>query len=281
MLLRWAIAALALLAATAARADAPWVPDRVVVRFEGDGPHALRDCAETLTRQGRRLAPATADGSDSLDRLHARLGVRQVRALFRRPDARPFAEQRRRLRERLGAGRRRAGALPDLAHVYLVELPERGDVAAAVALYRADPHVVYAQPDYRVEAEALEDGLPDDPFFASAGSWGQPYPEQLFAGAGTAPVEWIPLGPARAAPVEDGPLGLWSLGALEEGAYVIRLAVTAHDGALLEAFVPVALGRNPPRLVGATGPFDSAPAISGGRVVWQALVSLPDERLVC
>ncbi len=176
MLLRWAIAALALLAATAAQADAPWVPDRVVVRFAEDGPHALRDCAETLTRQGRRLAPATADGSDSLDRLHARLGVRGVRALFRRPDARPFAEQRRRLRERL-AGRRRAGALPDLAHVYLVELPERGDVVSAVALYRADPHVVYAQPDYRVEAGALEDGLPDDRFFASAGSWGQPYPD--------------------------------------------------------------------------------------------------------
>ena len=91
MFLRWGIAALVLLAATAARADAPWVPDRVLVRFEAEGPHALRECAATLTRQGRRLAPATADGSDSLDRLHARLVVRSVRALFRRPDARPFA----------------------------------------------------------------------------------------------------------------------------------------------------------------------------------------------
>jgi subtilisin family serine protease len=151
------------------------VPGRVLVRFAAEGPHALDACAETESRRGRPLAAATADASDSLDRLHARLGVRRIRALFRRPDGGSFAAQRRRMREGFEGRRRAARTLPDLSHVYRVELGDAVDVGAAVALYRADPHVVWAQPDYRVDVLALEEGLPDDPFYATSGSWGQPY----------------------------------------------------------------------------------------------------------
>ena len=39
----------------------------------------------------------------------------------------------------------------------------------AAAEYAADPHVIYAHPDYAVELGYV----PDDPFFSSTGSWGQ------------------------------------------------------------------------------------------------------------
>ena len=59
---------------------------------------------------------------------------------------------------------------PDLSHVYLLELGEGVSVQQALASYRADPHVEYVQPNFRVQAQFT----PNDPFFHSSGSWGQP-----------------------------------------------------------------------------------------------------------
>jgi beta propeller repeat protein len=165
--------------ASDAAAGPSHAPGEILVRFHVEGRHALRECAQALAERGRAFHLASADGSDSLDRLHAALGVREVRALFRRADGRPFEEQRERLRSRwesLRAGRsarltRRARALPDLSHVYRIGLPHGSDVRRAAALYRADLHVAWAQPNFLVEV----DFEPDDPFFASSGSWGQDF----------------------------------------------------------------------------------------------------------
>lgn len=165
--------------APAAAAGLSHAPGEILVRFHAEGRHALRECAQTLVERGRAFELASADGSDSLDRLHAALGVREVRALFRRADGRPFEEQRERLRARwevLRAGRpaprsRPERVLPDLSHVYRIGLPHGSDVQRAAARYRADPHVAWAQPNFLVEA----DYEPDDPFFASSGSWGQTF----------------------------------------------------------------------------------------------------------
>jgi beta propeller repeat protein len=165
--------------ASPASARPAHVPGELLVRFHAEGPHALRECAQALAEGGRGFARASADGSDSLDRLHAELGVRELRALFRRPDGRPFEEQRERLRTRreaLRSGRpapssERGRDLPDLSHIYRVRLPRGGDVERAAALYRADPHVAWAQPNFLVEA----DYQPDDPFYTSSGSWGQAF----------------------------------------------------------------------------------------------------------
>jgi len=148
----------------------PQAAAALLVRFHAAGPHALKDCAESRSRSGRPFVGATADRSDSLDRLNAQLGMRAMRAVFRRPDGRSFAAQRQALRRRL-AGRVAPEAVPDLSHVYRVRLAQGADLERAVALYAADPHVAWAQPDFAVDL----DWTPDDPYFASSDSWGQGY----------------------------------------------------------------------------------------------------------
>jgi subtilisin family serine protease len=151
---------------------------RVIVRFRSEGPHALEACAERLFRERRPFARSTRDGSRSLDDVNERIGARTMRALFRRSDGRTLAAQRAAWRDRIarrlgatGGGGAAVSALPDLVHVYTVEIGDDVSPADAVALYERDPHVVWAQPDH---ANVL-DGLPDDPYLASSGSWGQPY----------------------------------------------------------------------------------------------------------
>ncbi len=151
-------------------------PGELLVKFHAEGPHALLDCAESRERHGEALRDATADASDSLDRLNARVGAHQVRALFRRPDGRSFDSQRRQLRQRFEASRarrvRRSSAeIPELAHIYRLRLRAGQSVEAAAEEFRADPHVAWAQPNFLVEA----DFVPNDPFFHSSESWGQPY----------------------------------------------------------------------------------------------------------
>lgn len=164
-------------AAQAAPRQPRYVPGVVLVKLRAEGEAAVSDCAAGAWRAGRPLAGATADASGSLDRLQQRLGVREVRALFRRGDARPFSEQRQRWLAAQRARQARAGAaprdalLPDLTPIYRVRLGPGVDPAQAAELYRADPHVEWAQPDLLLQA----DFVADDPFFHSSGSWGQPY----------------------------------------------------------------------------------------------------------
>jgi subtilisin family serine protease len=165
--------------ASPAAAEDGVAPGELLVRFRAEGPHALRACAEDLARRGVSFQSASAARSDSLDQLRHRLGVRAVRALFRRADGRPLGEQRERLRARLASARadraaapgRAARQLPDLSHVYRLRISKGADVHRAAALLRADPHVIWAQPNFVAEA----DFVPDDPFFASSGSWGQSF----------------------------------------------------------------------------------------------------------
>lgn len=186
------LAVLALFATGIAARASDHAPAVVLMKLRAEGPSAVTTCAEDAWRSGRTLSGATADGSDSLDRLQQELGVREVRAVFRRPDGSSFASQRRRLLERLRARRARAAAapaqaeLPDLSHVYRLRLASGVDAADAAARYGADPHVEWAQPDYRMQA----DFLPDDPYFHSSGSWGQPYADLWGLARIRAPEAW-------------------------------------------------------------------------------------------
>lgn len=64
-----------------------------------------------------------------------------------------------------------ATALPRLDGIYLLEIDANVDIAAAVEALRAEPSVIYAEPNYLGEA----DFVPDDPFYQSRDSWGQSY----------------------------------------------------------------------------------------------------------
>ena len=176
------VLALALIAAAAARAGAEdGAAPEVLVRLREKGPHAVTECAAEQHRRGRPIAAIARDRSDSLDRLNAELGVRVVRPVFRSADGRPLRDQRASLAARARARRdalpeKTRAALPDvpeLADVYALQLAPGADAAAAAARYAADPHVLWAQ----VSVAVAPDLAANDPFLASQGSWGQPYPD--------------------------------------------------------------------------------------------------------
>jgi subtilisin family serine protease len=157
----------------------PALPPAVIVRLRAEGPHAVTECAAAQHRRGRPLAAIARDGSDSLDRLNAELGVRSVRPVFRGSDGRPLAAWRASLASRARARREALPAptqaalpaVPDLADVYRLALPSGTDASAAAARYAADPHVAWAH----ASAAVAPDLAADDPYLASIGSWGQPY----------------------------------------------------------------------------------------------------------
>ncbi len=156
----------------------PVPPQTLVVKYRATGPHALRVCADRLSSRGASFQPHLADGSDSLDRIRQRFDLGRQRALFRGPTDQPLAVARAALRARFAnrGAAVRAGdrPLPDLAHIYRLEVPSGVSPDALLDALRADPHVAYVQHDH---AHVLDQAAPpfDDPFLTSAGSWGQPY----------------------------------------------------------------------------------------------------------
>jgi subtilisin family serine protease len=159
------------------------VPGELIVKYR----ETVLQPVDRLLARGMSFRDATRDGGAALDALHARFGVRGARPVFRTATdeaaAGPGADQaalRRAVADRLAAARRRhpdrslravASAAPDLSHVYVLGLAAGTDVDEAAAAFAADPHVAYAQPNYR----AITQFTPNDPYYASAGSWGQPY----------------------------------------------------------------------------------------------------------
>ncbi|HVT16623.1 MAG TPA: S8 family serine peptidase [Thermoanaerobaculia bacterium] len=190
-------ARLAAAGAQALAAPLPRSAAAILVRFND----TLESAGEALFRGGRPFASATADRSESIDRLLAAYGVRDVRPVFREvgamgamgamaatgavggpasggsaasssgavpraaaipsPVPLPIAsvgELRRQqqrwleqVRGRLAARARRADpavALPDLYHVYRLDLAPGADAEAAAAAFARDPHVAYAEPDF-------------------------------------------------------------------------------------------------------------------------------------
>jgi len=168
---------LALLAAIDS-AGAEDLPTQVVVRFR-DSAQACASCVAE-----HRPAFARRAGAPSLDDKLAQLGAKAMRPAFpsrnrgsqAAASARSQAEWADSVRRRFAgrARRARAGAeAADLSQVYVIDLPEGADAALVAATLSADPEVVYAHPDYRRTVELV----PDDPFFASSGSWNQSYPD--------------------------------------------------------------------------------------------------------
>ncbi|MEE3325944.1 MAG: S8 family serine peptidase, partial [Myxococcota bacterium] len=152
----------------------------LIVRLQGEGRHAVLQSAEHVFKAGHAFSSHTADGSDSLDRLHRDLGVRQIRALFRADESGKLQEQRARFRSRFARGKRTRRApsapWPDISHIYQIELPEGANLQEAQEIYSRDPHVAWVQQDHTHQLDAL----PNDPYLSSSGSWGQDF-EDLWA----------------------------------------------------------------------------------------------------
>ncbi len=146
-----------------------------------------RPPAAQLHRRGALFAPYT--GSSHIDDLHRRYRVREIQPLFLLPQ--PAGARRRfrteaspsewtayvqGVRRRYATRARRAPPqvrLPDLSTVYTLTVPPETDMQQLAAEYAADPSVEYAEPNYEYQLFFT----PNDPFFSSAGSWGQNFPD--------------------------------------------------------------------------------------------------------
>lgn len=147
----------------------------LIVRFQSEGPHALLESAEQLFETGEAFTDRTADQSASLDQLHQQFRVEGIRALFRDNGPTSLQGQRSRMRARLARNNPRRSShvprLPDVTHIYRVQLPEGSDPEQVMSAYAEDPHVAWVQQDH---THAL-DALTNDPYLFSSGSWGQDF----------------------------------------------------------------------------------------------------------
>jgi subtilisin family serine protease len=180
--------------------DAGVVPGRLVVKFRGE----FREPPDVVHAGGLRFADVAPSGGADLDRIIARFGVRSIEpvfgSLFAGTDRRPGSDagKRRRRSFRLALDRARStfprralrarfGAEPpDLTRVFALALPPDADLHDAARAFAANPAVEYAAPD-RV---AVIETLPDDPYLATSGSWGQSYADLWALGMIRAPEAW-------------------------------------------------------------------------------------------
>src|SRR5262245_21112061 len=151
----------------------PVVPGRIVVKYRP----SVDACVHCLVEHGTSFSTLT--GRRSLDDLNRELGVRGARALFfdhhtlHGGRAAAWASRTDAVRAAfpVRSARARVPDTPDLSRIYVLDLPEGANVVDAAARYAADPDVEWAEPDGIVQITAV----PNDPFFSSSGSWGQPY----------------------------------------------------------------------------------------------------------
>ena len=116
----------------------------------------------------------------SLLKLNEAFGLAKMRGLFfdiERVDAKGAGRSQEevvaRIRERFPERAARAAItapLPDLTRYVVMEFEEGVDLEEALRRYREDPLVESVQRDRYLEV----DDVPNDPFFHSKGSWGQP-----------------------------------------------------------------------------------------------------------
>jgi subtilisin family serine protease len=165
------------------------VPHRLILKLRPGADV----CFSCRIKRGERLG-AIVPGSH-LDALNARFGVRSARPLVRTrgnpadPETKPVPAFRGSARQRFPQRARRApaGAVePDFSRTYLLDLRRRTDLDAVARAYADDPAVEYCEPDLAVEVALT----PNDPYFASAGSWGQSFDDLWGTKRIAAPAAW-------------------------------------------------------------------------------------------
>jgi len=160
---------------TANTPSAKFAPGQLIVKFKSDEKLGVTDDVQTWLARGRSFATATADGSPSLDARIARHGIFRASSLVQGREGLSTQAAKARLRDRAkraawGKLRHRAAPIENLVNVYRLDLPDSADLQSAMQDLRRDPHVEYVHPNYIAKLTYT----PDDPYFASSGSWGQP-----------------------------------------------------------------------------------------------------------
>jgi subtilisin family serine protease len=182
--------------------DSEWLweyaPNQILVKFRPEAADHSEaaghlEATERLEETGRVEADLEegqkgAGVTKSLERLNQRFRVRKSERVFRefakhqrkmeriqKKDPEQLTELERRLLQR-GKRARGGGQVPALDRIYLLELEEGQDLAAALSAFRQDPGVEYAELNYLL----YEHKTPSDSYFSI--QWplentGQMYPE--------------------------------------------------------------------------------------------------------
>jgi serine protease len=173
-------------------------PTELVIKFRSSGPHAVTECAETWLKTRRSFRDATADRSDSLDINFRNWKVSEGSALVPGRTGLSTAAAIQLVQTRLAAARSRfprhtARAVSgthatsaDFANVYRMKLGDNLDAERAAKELSKDPHIEYAQPNYKIHGALI----PNDPFFSSNNSWGQGYDDLWAVKKIGAPTAW-------------------------------------------------------------------------------------------
>ncbi len=133
------------------RKEINFAPDEIIVKF----------------KKGLAIQPAflavdniAVTGLRSIDDLHKKLNVTSMDKVFK---GKPKLLKRRAAIQQ--------SDLPDLSNIYKLKLKPKTDVLKAVSMYKDDPNVEYAEPNYIANIFLS----PNDPYYYSSGSWGQSY----------------------------------------------------------------------------------------------------------
>ncbi len=186
-----------------------YVPGELVIKFKSESTTAvIHDVASTLQKR-RSFVEITADRSASLDTVFSRHGVKEALSLLGDRESLSTVSAKALVRSRvvapfrlraanLGAGKAVANAvsgavtapdlrpLEDLVNVYRLQLPAGASLDAAMSDLQNDPHVEYVHPNYLAHL----DYAPNDPYFSSSGSWGQPRADQWDIKKTRVPLAW-------------------------------------------------------------------------------------------
>ena len=151
------------------------VPGQLVVKFKSDSLAGITDDVHSCLQQRRSFASITADSSSSLDGLVHRHGIFRAASLFQGREGLSTLDAKTLLRARGSRVARtkshgRAAPLDELVNVYRMELPATANLDAAIADLQSDPHVEYVHPNYVAHLVYS----PNDPYWSSSGTWGQP-----------------------------------------------------------------------------------------------------------
>ena len=159
----------------------PYSATRLIVKFETTGERCVEACAHRLLSvQEESELPQDLTKYKSLIELNKASKLKSIRSLFLRAKGMTTTEaldQQQELlklaRERFAKRTQRAtkNKVPNLTNYYIMEFPEGCNILRLRDIYQKNPFVKSATLDYKISVKYE----PNDPFFQSRGSWGQPF----------------------------------------------------------------------------------------------------------
>ena len=161
-----------------------YVPGQIIVKYKETVTYSVRE----IIRQKMRFKDHVANDGSSLDRMHHKYGVKRAQPIFRteaEEDSiigqkdlnalqRLHENKIRKLEKRFGMRKARAPKnykLPDLSHVYKLDLGADADVLTAVREFQDDPNIEYAHPNFIAHTMLA----PNDSYYSTSGAWGQAF----------------------------------------------------------------------------------------------------------